>query len=275
MAKYLLKSESTFSRLTKPKIYTSLRRFLKPSYTIILAHMPKAAGISLNTIMKKQYGIKRVLEVDPTKPRKAYLDAVDMSIWTALRLRAISGHIIWDIHEWLPKPYVYMTVLRDPVERVLSFYSYVRASFEHRLHNEMIDKNMDLEEFLEWDKSMLELNNLQSKLLSSMHPFRESDLSVVFERAKSNLETYFLVGLTEQFERSLEMFSCAFGWKNPQIERANITPNRVKRSDVSHRVIRKIELLNEYDMELYEIGNRLFGEQLVAPRSAFRQKLRL
>ena len=158
----------------RTKIYSLLRIFLRTSYTIIFAHIPKSAGFSLNTIMKKQYGNERVLEIDPSKPRKAYLGVATMPVWSALYLRAISGHVVWGLHKWLPKSFIYITVLRDPVERVLSFYSYVLASPTHFLHKEMVDKNIDLENFLNWDKSNFEVSNLQSKLLASMSPFHET-----------------------------------------------------------------------------------------------------
>lgn len=256
----------------RAKTNSFLRKIPMAGHTIIFAHMPKAAGISLNVVMKKQYGIRQFLELNPKIPRKAYNDVIEMSIWSLLQLRGLSGHVIWGIHEWLPKPFIYITLLRDPVERILSFYAYARSSPTHRLHNEMIEKKMSLEEFLTWEKSAHETENLQCKLLSSAYPYRETNMPTVFTNAKNNLQQYFLVGLTEQFEKSLELFSGSFGWKNVQVERENVTPNRVKRKDVSPQIIKKIEELNKFDMELYEIGNRLFAEQLRDPRAVFLQK---
>lgn len=274
MVKNKLWEESDPPSRLKLTMYPLLRKSFRPgNHTIIFLHMPKAAGMSLNAILKKQYGADRILEVDPKRPRKAYLDIVNMPVWVALKLRGISGHAIWEIHKWLPKPFVYMTVLRDPVERVLSFYSYVAASPSHHLYTKMMNDNMKLDDFLDWSESTFETSNLQTKLLSSSNPFYETYMPDAFERARRNLEKYFLVGLAEQFGKSLEMFSSVFDWMDPQITYENVTPNRVNRKDLPVHTIRKIEAFNKYDMELYEIGVRLFKEQLYDPRSASEQKI--
>ena len=51
----------------KYALYAKLRQLPWPKKTIIFAHMPKTAGISFNTVIKKQYGVKRLLELNPKK----------------------------------------------------------------------------------------------------------------------------------------------------------------------------------------------------------------
>ena len=187
-------------------------------------------------------------------------------------MRAISGHVVWGIHEWLPRSFIYITILRDPIDRILSTYSYVLSSATHRLHDEMVNGAMGLEEFLEWDKGAIEVSNLQSKLLSDMYPYREKHMPTVCAKAKYNLKHYCLVGLTEQFDKSLKMFSSLFRWKNVKIERDNVTPNRIRREDVSPRTIRKIEEQNQYDLELYAFGQQLFAEQSQDIHASFARK---
>lgn len=255
--------------------YWALRKLARSRYTIIFAHMPKAAGISLNVVMRKQYPSDSVLEIDPHVHRKIrYGNLMNMPLRQTLQLKAVSGHELFEIHEWIPNPFIYITVLRDPVERVLSFYSYILSSPTHHMHNEMVSTNMSLDDFLSWQRSAGEVMNLQCKLLSSKYPYRESHMPTVFAKAKNNLETYFLVGLTEQLGEALDLFTKVFHWNNVTIERENVTPNRIHRKDVSPSVIQKIEQANEYDMELYEIGKRLFTEQLRDPEAAFAQHLK-
>lgn len=42
-------------------------------------------------------------------------------------VRVIGGHLVYGIHRVLPRPVQYLTVLRDPIERVLSLYSMFAA----------------------------------------------------------------------------------------------------------------------------------------------------
>lgn len=256
---------------TKRAIYANLRQLPWLNKIIIFTHMPKTGGVSVNTIVKKQYGAGRVLELGSKRPKDVLENIVSMSFWTILRWRVISGHMIWGIHEWLPKSFTYFTVLRNPIERILSTYSYASASPAHHLHNDMVRRNMSLEEFIVWDQAV-NINNLQCKLLSGLDPYKENHMPTVLMQARYNLDHYCLVGLTERFKESLSIFSGLFGWRNVIIERQNVTPNRIKKKGVSPSTVRKIEEMNQYDLELYAFGQQLFAEQNRDIHSAFVRK---
>ena len=44
------------------------------------------------------------------------------------RFRLVMGHFQYGIHEFLPQEYTYVTIVRDPVERVISHYNYLRQT---------------------------------------------------------------------------------------------------------------------------------------------------
>lgn len=243
-------------------LYYRFRQLPWPWKMVLFLHMPKAAGISLNLVLQRQYGNHRVWLLDASQPVKAYREVITASWMRLLSHRAISGHVLWGVHEWLPLPYVYITVLRHPVERVLSYYSYVLASPTHRLHQEATARNMSLEDFLEWEASVVELSNLQCRLLASVHPYQEKDMVKVYRKARRHLEDYCIVGLTERLQESLDIFREALRWrKSVTLPRANVTPNRLRRVDVAPRTLRRIEALNEWDLALYEDARQLFAQQ--------------
>jgi hypothetical protein len=138
----------------------------------------------------------------------------------------------------------------------------------------MLEKNISLEEFLVWEKSIEEVNNMQSLLLSGLYFKRntETHLPTWLSNARQNLSQYALIGLTEYYTESLNQFAALFGWKNLQVARDNVTANRIRREDVSAQTIRIIEQMNQYDLELYAFAQQLFNEQRRDIHAAFSQK---
>lgn len=250
-----------WNHLKKKLFYAFLRQRPSPQKMIIFAHMPKAAGISLRETMKMQYGGDKVHEIYPLNKEEALYKLETMPLAEILNKRVITGHEVWNLHQWVPIPFLYITVLRHPVDRVISLYFFIRALPSHRLHQKLTEKNLSIEEFLEWDEGSRGVRNLQARLLAHEHPYEEQNLDVVFHAAKEHLEKYFIVGLTEQYKQSLEMFSQIFHWSNAQETHDNVTTNRPKQIEIAPHIIKKIEELNQVDMAIYESGQKLFKEQ--------------
>jgi hypothetical protein len=93
-------------------------------------------------------------------------------------------------------------------------------------------------------------------------------------RAKHNLRSCVVVGLTERFDETLLLLRKAFGWRWPFYVRRNVNRTRPPKSAIPVEILRQIEADNALDMALYEYARELFEEQIAAYGSSFERDLK-
>ncbi|MFC3886616.1 sulfotransferase family 2 domain-containing protein [Bacillus songklensis] len=219
----------------------------------IFVHIPKTAGSTLRSILKKQYDSN---EICFGNKEEMILKLNDLSEEELEQIKCINGHILFGIHEHLSnRPYVYYTMLRDPVEHVISEYYYILREPHNMAHDKV--KNMSFEEFITADEFKGRTSNRQTCFISGG---RKKDLSI----AKENLSNYFsVVGITEMFDESVFLIGQELGWKDISYKkRKNVTKNRPMRDEFPKHVIETIKKNNELDIELYNFGKHLLEKKI-------------
>src|SRR5438876_241275 len=186
-----------------------------PDETIIFLHLPKAAGSTLAGIFRRQYP-EEATYVRYGKPGTRPFDEIrDLSDDRKSGLRLLAGHLPFGIHEVLPRPARYVTLLRDPIDRVISHYHFVRRSPDHHLHDAVTSRRMTLRDFVESGISR-ELDNGQCAWLGwSVDLVARGDRTSpeLLARAKRHLEEWFVIaGITERFDETLLLLKDRLGW---------------------------------------------------------------
>lgn len=122
---------------------------------VIFLHLPKTAGTTLNRIARRHYAPEAVHALGPRAQD-------EIAAFQALgkrereRVRFLTGHMAFGLHEDLPAPSRYITLLRHPVERVISFFYYIRHMGQHYLHDLVVrEHDMDLEAYLDSELSVM------------------------------------------------------------------------------------------------------------------------
>lgn len=92
---------------------------------LIFLHVPKTAGTTLNRIIEWQYNPVSIFTVDPHRIRATAARFKTFPEERRRRLRVVRGHLVFGIHEFLPQGAVYITMLREPVARLLSSYHFI------------------------------------------------------------------------------------------------------------------------------------------------------
>jgi hypothetical protein len=240
---------------------------------LIFVHPPKTAGSTLSRIMDWEYSPLQVCNIDS---RFYYWSFQRVSGWPKKRLakmKLFKGHMPFGLHEFIPQPTTYITILREPIKRTISEY-YYRL---HRRTHPMVDrdaKRQSLEEYV----TSVPYNNPQTKAIAGIkHPCQYHLFSVVpshhvysgsctadtLALAKENLSRHFsLVGLTERFDETLALAKILFGWRIPCYTSIRQGPERAKKSDVSVRARALIAEYHKFDMELYAFGVSLFDRAI-------------
>ncbi len=104
---------------------------------VVFIHLPKTGGISLQTAITALLPTGRALRIGDEGERAAFL-AEDRGVLD--RYSFIGGHV--GLAEALPRARAearFVTLLRDPVARLLSAFNYMATWKDHPLHGEFRD----------------------------------------------------------------------------------------------------------------------------------------
>lgn len=217
----------------------------------IFLHIEKTAGTSLVDYMRNSVGKKNFYYTRPELLNDPDKVKLELDHYTAL-----AGHIQYDqINKNYPDAFK-ITFLRDPIERMISFYYFVKEGPETVDPITVKSKSMDFFEFLEYCEECNDrrfVNGMTYKLANDCK--EESRL----DSAKENLKKMDFIGLQEYFDDSLAMLSSQTGWKPVEVApTSNITKQKSSKSELSSKIIDKIVELNKDDIELYKYGLNLF-----------------
>lgn len=235
---------------------------------LIFIHIQKAGGISLQRTLRRKLGqplLHRAARFLSGKSQNLPLEASLKS--KTLADRYFVGHCCYGVHRLLPQPYTYITLLREPVARIISLYDYSRSNATAFYHKQAIDKS--LEDFA-LHTPLMELDNGQVRFIAgdpndcfiNRTPIGECNESLL-ERAQQNLKQDFSwVGLTEYYDQSLLLLSKQMNWDRCLYLRRN-TAKRADR-EISQALRDKIAARNWLDVKLYQAAKQQLFAQLAA-----------
>jgi len=237
----------------------------KDREALIFLHIPKTAGTTLNRIIEAQYSPFAIYTIDPHRFRATAERLKELSEKRRRRLRVVRGHLYYGLHQCLPQGASYITMLRDPVARVLSAYHFVLRRPLNPLHRKMKKERLTVEDCLQLFPNR---HNLQCKLIAGVKNPEFNDERLL-ELAKDNLTRSFsVVGISERFEESLVLMAKTFGWDIRFYENRKVAKHRP--ATESH-LAELIRAHNRLDVELYEFGKKLFEEALRKQEEAVRE----
>jgi hypothetical protein len=162
-------------------------------------HIPKTAGTSISQTLHQIAQVKKQELVGPI-----LLDHL-ASIPNWKESNFLAGHL-----GLLPLDYnfQYFTVLRDPLERLYSYYSHVKRDTHHYLHKVILEENLNFLDYL-LDKRFYNLNfNMQTRYLSKTPEIglrRQSEIVVpeTYEFENSDVSDISLMRAIHTLEKAL------------------------------------------------------------------------
>jgi hypothetical protein len=236
---------------------------------VLFLHIPKTAGTTLRHIIERQYPPDAILIQNQPTLHQA-LQALPPG--KADRVSVVMGHLWFGAHALFARPATYLTMLRDPIDRIISHYYFVQRDPQHYLHD--VVRGMSLEEYVTSNCSA-EISNDQTRLLAGSAPAEIGQPSEdILATAKQNLDRHFaVVGLTEEFDWSVILMKRRFGWRSPFYLKRNVTRHPTK-AKLSSETVRLIEQRNQLDLAVYRYAQARFREQVEAQGTSFEQEVR-
>ena len=221
---------------------------------VIFLHIPKTAGTTLNRLIEWEYPLFQMYSVDPVFFRWSASHLRRLPPRRLEKTRMFKGHMLFGLHEILPQPATYITVLRDPIDRVMSAFYFMHSYKLHPLYWKFRREKWTLEDFVR----RLPRDNVQCKIVAGAE-YNSPCTEEIFEQAKENLFRHFsMVGLSERFEESLALMKLRFGWKLWRYSSFNVTRARPKKADLSQTTLDLIAAKNSFDLALYECAANIF-----------------
>ena len=224
---------------------------------LIFVHIPKTAGGTLNSLIHRFYPKERIYRYEWGEEARLKFEALPVEAKN--ELDAIYGHLYFGIHSHLKRPYFYVTFLRDPIERLISAYYFIKERPHHPQYATTL--NLSLREFYEQGYGGKEQDNGQTRILSGQYDIDTLCNSEMLELAKRHLkEQVQVVGITERFDESLLLISKHLNWNLPLYYERNVASKRPQKSEIPSDTLAFLQKYNEYDIELYTYACDLFDE---------------
>jgi hypothetical protein len=217
---------------------------------IVFTHVPKTGGTTLDHILIAVAAVQRKKRVRLRIPRGAPLpehhnqELLDLHQIPDDRLADsdyLSGHFPFGIHRRLARPCLYVTLLRDPVARLLS-------NFRFGLSRNRWSHDTPVSTLIERGRL---IDNIQTRQMAGIAsreiPCTAKTLASAIDNIRSH---YAVVGVTERFDETLKALITWLGWpdiaySDSQVSRVPILPElEAKVRDAAQRYF-------AFDMELY------------------------
>jgi Galactose-3-O-sulfotransferase len=265
---------------------------MRHGVVLMYLHIPKTAGTSLTDIIYDQYsdssgsceeaGMFREGVyyypgepgfVRPCKAEQVYRINQPSTISNAMRrseLRVVAGHFSFGLHMLIDRRTTYVTMLRHPVERIVSLYFHLKRWPSHGDNKPWLERvglrplhETSLDEFIQ-NYPLCELDNDQTRRVAGEDPeFGHCTLSLL-QKAKSNIERHFcLVGVAERFQETLRVAADVLGWSADGRNYKKLRNEyRSSTSLVPSKTQELILKQNALDIELYSFANDWLTDRL-------------
>lgn len=248
-----------------------------PAHTIFL-HIPKAGGSTLHAIFDRYYRPWEIHHVGGGRTLETLRQFESLSQRQRDEISLLRGHVRFGVHEMFTEPSRYVTFLRDPVDRILSFYKYAKRSPTNHIHLDIVRHGMTLADVMA-EGLTTELNNGQVRRLAGYDRFNEEygfnqcpeDLLDV---AFGNIQRHFsLVGFIENFDESLLLLAGILGWSYPPYySMKNVSKGNTPGAELDAKTLNLICDSNKLDLELYRIMKQRFLEHC-ANQDGFQERV--
>ncbi|MEQ9372279.1 MAG: sulfotransferase family 2 domain-containing protein [Coleofasciculus chthonoplastes F3-SA18-01] len=227
---------------------------------IVFTHIPKTAGSFLQ---------KKFIEAN-VPPNRCYTTAglKEFILKSSDNYQLFYGHLPYGVHLLTPRSVRYITLLREPIDRAISFY-YSMKEVDIKIYKHPFREYADSLTLKDFYKNR-NLQNVQTRFIAGvlsdkLYPKLPSQYmdNLILYLAQKNLVNY-IYGISDRLDESIELFTKKLSWTYPiDMIPYRKTRNRPTKDDLDQETIQVLLKANVLDMKLYEFALNNFNKQFM------------
>ncbi|MEX3951312.1 sulfotransferase family 2 domain-containing protein [Paraburkholderia sp. EG287B] len=239
-------------------------------------HIPKTGGTSLISFLDDQYGPEEIC------PAQLLPDLFDLPLESMERYRLFRGHLWHGLGTYLERNLTYITMLRDPLQRTVSWYLHAMRDENAYRHQQMKSGGWSLLDFVRDPETNWDIVNTQTLFLAADLDYQKLSRDPVgygraavkefaargndrklLDLAKKRLESFAFFGITERMRDSMSLLAHELEFfPNFSVPRLNTSSNRSGNGELAAAEIDAIRELTALDQELYVWACQLFEDRM-------------
>ena len=184
---------------------------IKERDCIYFLHIPKTAGTTFYSLLQKRFRKNEIL-ILPDRKINRFFESTYPDEFSNIRFAR--QHSDYRFFRFIPRKVLFLTILRNPITRMVSLYNHILRVETHAYHDHFINSNISLLEFVESEEFKDNNNEMVKDLVGRglhLHQLPDSDLLSI---AKYRLFEFAFFGIQERFEESLVFSNLLLVGKN-------------------------------------------------------------
>jgi hypothetical protein len=209
---------------------------------LVFVHIPKTAGLSLHVALENIYGKESTLRVGNEDALQRLRQRPDYQV---IDKAFISGHFFYDdIKNRCQPDAILISILRDPIKRILSNYNYITNWSKHPLYEQTVRQSFS-------DHVYANRNFFRGLCCRHLAGVKKADAAIEIVKSR-----YALVGTTESLPAFTTALSRIIGEKVVQ-ERSNVSSGQGPNIDLSAELCQALLEITGEDRKLLDFLNAL------------------
>ena len=218
---------------------------------IFFDHLPKCGGTTLNHYLVSHFPQRKIFFVDSESSIKLFQESPESF---RFNFDFIFGHNASEIIDFVNPDCFKVTMFRNPIDRVYSYFHYVKKTQEHPLHASFLESEISLKQYALSEKNP-EICNWYTTHFSGYslddakkEPDKAVSAALVFIQQR-----YDLIGFLSDFEAFVENLRYNANLKHSYDgKKRNVTHSALNKPGITAEEVMAIKVSNQMDISLYQ-----------------------